>query len=69
MRLLVDAKGAADICGVSIRQWWRLDCAQKTPPGVFLGHRTKRWRVEEIRAWVCAGCPNRVAWKISKGGA
>lgn len=28
-----------------------------------------RWRADEIRAWVAAGCPDRERWEAQRGGA
>ncbi len=69
--LLVDAKGAARLCGVSMRTWWSLHAAGKIPLPVRLGRRTL-WRAtgpEGLDAWVSAGCPARDRWENTRKGA
>lgn len=65
--LLLGAKAAAELCGVSMRTWWALNSAGKTPLPVRLGGRTL-WRTAEIAAWIEAGCPARDRWHSMKGG-
>ena len=65
--MLLDAKAAAKVCGVSVRTWWALHAAGKTPLPVRLGRRTL-WRAEELAAWCRAGCPARDRWTTLKGG-
>lgn len=65
--LLLGAKAAAELCGVSPRTWWALHSAGKTPLAVHLGRRTL-WRAAEIAAWIEVGCPARDRWCSVKGG-
>src|SRR5205823_13728010 len=69
--LLVSAPHAARLSGVSEATWWRLHAAAKVPRPIKLGGRTL-WRVEELRRWIEAGCPDRRAWEAiqasRKGG-
>jgi predicted DNA-binding transcriptional regulator AlpA len=65
--LLLGARQAAPLCGVSVPTWWRLNSAGKTPAAVKLGHRTL-WRADELRAWVEAGCPSREEWEAHGNG-
>ncbi len=60
--ILISATCAAALCGVSIRQWWRWDSGGATPRSVRIGS-TKRWRREELLAWITAGCPSREEWQ------
>jgi predicted DNA-binding transcriptional regulator AlpA len=60
--LLVDAKEAARICGISEASWYRLKSAGKLPLPVRLGGRVL-WRVEELRRWTVAGCPDLRTWQ------
>jgi predicted DNA-binding transcriptional regulator AlpA len=62
-RLALPAKDAADLVGVSRAQWWKLHASGKIPLPVYLGTKAPRWRVEELRAWLAAGCPDRLAWQ------
>ena len=61
--LLISAKDAAALCGMSLRTWWRKDSAGHVPAAVRIGGGSmKRWRVEELRCWCEAGCPPRNEW-------
>ena len=66
-QLLVGAKTAADMCGVSRSSWWALHAAGRVPLPVRLGRRTL-WRASELAAWCEAGCPARGRWEAMKGG-
>ena len=63
--LLLSAREAAAQCGVSPRTWRTWDIAGKIPCAICVG-RSKFWRPEELRAWVAAGCPDRVTWEALK---
>ncbi len=56
--LLLSATQAANLCGISVRQWWRWDSSGKIPRAVMIGC-TKRWRRIELEKWVEEGCPSR----------
>lgn len=60
--LLVPAPVAGSLCGRSEASWWRDHAAGRIPAPVKLGGRTL-WRVEELREWVAAGCPDRRTWE------
>jgi len=60
--LLLRACEAARLCGISLPSWWRLVAAAKVPAAIKIGHST-RWRAEELRRWVTAGCPSREEWE------
>ena len=47
--------------GVSLRAWRRWDASGRIPRAVAIG-RLKRWRRNELEAWVEAGCPSRDEW-------
>lgn len=59
--MLIGAGDVARELGVSIKTVRRLDLARKLPRPVRLG-RTVRWRRQELRDWVLAGCPRRDEW-------
>lgn len=61
---LLSASESAALCGVSVRQWWRWDSSGKIPAAVKIGS-TKRWRRDELRQWIDAGCPLRMEWEFS----
>jgi predicted DNA-binding transcriptional regulator AlpA len=68
--LLLPAKQAAALCGVSVRTWWRMQSAAKVPAPVQVNGRPL-WRTQELQAWVEAGCPDRKTWESlrkAKGG-
>ena len=60
--LLATARTAAAMCGISLRTWRTWDAAGRIPQPVRIG-RSTRWRVDELRAWVEAGCPRRAEWE------
>jgi predicted DNA-binding transcriptional regulator AlpA len=63
--LLVPAREAGRLCGRSEASWWRDHAASRVPSPVRLGGRTL-WRVQELRDWVGAGCPDRRTWEVLK---
>jgi predicted DNA-binding transcriptional regulator AlpA len=66
--LAVPADGAAELCGVSRSQWWKLHSAGKVPLPIYLGSKAPRWRVEELRLWLAAGAPDRTTWLKMREG-
>jgi predicted DNA-binding transcriptional regulator AlpA len=62
----VDPRGAGQFCGVSRSQWWKLHSSGKVPLPVYLGSKAPRWRIDELRAWLAAGCPCRQEWQRMK---
>jgi len=61
-RLAGTAENAATACGVSRSQWWKLHASGKVPAPVRLGAKAPRWRMDELRQWLAAGCPDRLTW-------
>ena len=59
--LLVPAPEAARLCGISEATWYRLKAAGKLPLPLRLGRVL--WRVEELRRWCAAGCPDQRTWQ------
>jgi len=57
--LLVSARKAAALIDVSASTWARLQAAGKIPRPIKLTGGTVRWRIDDLRAWAAAGCPNR----------
>lgn len=60
--LLVSAREASALCGKSLRTWRTWDAGGLIPRPVRIG-RSTFWRTEELRDWVAAGCPRRLAWE------
>ena len=67
-RLALPAKDAAVMLGISRAQLWKLHSQGKVPLPVRLGTKAPRWRVDELRAWLAAGCPDRQTWEKLRGG-
>lgn len=63
--LLIDIKDLARLLTCSIRTARRMDISGKLPLPVRPS-RNRRWRLEEIRQWVDAGCPKRARWDAIK---
>jgi predicted DNA-binding transcriptional regulator AlpA len=62
---LVDARIAARLCSVGKTLWFKLHSSGRCPMPVKLGRRTL-WNIQELRAWVDAGCPCRLTWETMK---
>jgi predicted DNA-binding transcriptional regulator AlpA len=56
--LLVTAKVVARLLNVSTRSLWRMKSAGNIPSPVRVGSAV-RWRIDEIKAWIAAGCPKQ----------
>jgi hypothetical protein len=53
------------MCGISASSWFRLKAAGKTPGAVRLGGAT-RYRIDDLKAWVAMGCPDRKTFEARK---
>ena len=60
--LLLDAKSAAQLLGVSESSYWKLHSQGRVPLPLRLSERIVRWRRDELEHWVRAGCPARANW-------
>ena len=60
---LLSAQALADLLAISPRTLRRLDSAGRLPRAVRIGPQVKRWRRDEIFAWIEAGCPLRKQWE------
>lgn len=60
--LLLRASDAAALCKVSLRTWRAWDATGKVPQPLRIG-RAVFWRLDELRVWVAAGCPDRETWQ------
>jgi len=59
--LVADAKGLAKLLGLGVRTIRTHDAAGKLPKPLKLGGRVV-WRLDELRAWLDAGAPDRATW-------
>ena len=63
--LLLSAKEAAKILGVSPAFFYSLHNSGKVPLPRRLGRR-RLWSVQELKDWIAAGCPGRAEWQNKK---
>jgi predicted DNA-binding transcriptional regulator AlpA len=61
-QLCVDRAGLGLMLNLSERQIARMDAAGQIPAPLRFGRRSKRWNVEEVKAWIAAGAPPRSRW-------
>ena len=67
-RLALPAAEVAKLLGISQRHLWALNSSGRLPRPLRFG-RAVRWPVEELRAWLAAGAPQRSRWEaLRKGG-
>jgi hypothetical protein len=60
--LLLNGKAVAAALSIGLSLLYQMDrSGQLGPMGLRLGRR-RLWRLEELRAWVQAGCPRRELW-------
>jgi excisionase family DNA binding protein len=64
--LLIDAREVASQLGLSERSVWRFARTGRIPRPMVLG-RARRWRSEEVRAWIDAGCPDGRTGRTTEG--
>ena len=60
--LLLRAPRAAALLNTSVRTLRTLNATGRIPRAIRLG-RSTYWRPDELKAWVTAGCPDRVTWQ------
>lgn len=54
--LLLRAKDAAQVCGLSVSTWYAMMSAGRTPQSLKLG-KARLWRTDILRRWVGENCP------------
>lgn len=59
--MLITARDAWALCGLSRAAWYKANAAGKVPRPVKIGGAT-RWRRDELVRWIEAGCPSRNRW-------
>jgi len=62
-RLLISAAELGKLLGVNKSTVWNWHSSGRIPMPVHIGGTT-RWKAEEIRRWVEAGCPPRAQWEL-----
>ena len=68
--LLIDAREAARLLSVHPNTLRKMATAGTLGPRPLHLGRALRWRADELRAWVQAGCPPRCRWEWPpQGGA
>ena len=60
---LINRTAAASIVGVSPATWDRMVAAGKTPAPLRFSQRNVKWRIQELKGWIAAGCPDRMTWE------
>ena len=63
--LALPAADVAKLLGISERHLWSLNSSGRLPRPVRFG-RAVRWPVEELRAWLAAGAPERSRWETMR---
>jgi predicted DNA-binding transcriptional regulator AlpA len=63
--LLITAEQLAQMANASTSTIWRWDAGGKLPAAIKIG-QIKRWRRDEIEAWIAVGCPDRRSWEALK---
>lgn len=66
--LTVDTTGAARLLSISESHLFGLRRAGRFGPAPIRLGRCTRYRVDELRAWVHAGCPARARWIVMQKG-
>ncbi len=67
-RLALPAAEVAKLLGISERHLWALNSSGRLPRPIRFG-RAVRWPVDELRAWLAAGAPERSRWESLRKGA
>lgn len=65
-RLLCSAEKAAAMLSVSRSKFYSMHATGEVGPVPIKFGTRKLWSVEELRAWVSAGCPAREKWQERK---
>jgi hypothetical protein len=62
--VLLEAKRAAQACGVGLTLWHQLNATGRTPTPVKLNSKTL-WSTHQLEIWALNGCPSRdsVEWQ------
>ncbi len=69
--LLLDATSVGRVLGFSRSHVFELHSRGRLPLPIRPGgpNSVPRWRADELRAWVSAGCPSREQWEQQRSAA
>ena len=67
VHLALNAEEVAKLLSVSLRHIHALNASGRLPRPIRLG-RSVRWRADELRDWLNAGCPARDRWEVMREG-
>ena len=59
---LLTAAQAWKMCNLSKSAWYKARASNRIPAPVKIGGAL-RWRRDELKRWIAAGCPTRTAWE------
>jgi hypothetical protein len=65
MKILLNSRDAASVCGISVRVWRIWHKMGYTPLPLKIGSRLF-WKQQELLQWIDAGCPKREVWILSR---
>ena len=63
--VLVDAKTAAQVCGVGLTLWKQLTATGRNPEPIRLNSKVL-WSTFQLQLWALNGCPSRDSEKWKK---
>ncbi|ADB14953.1 phage transcriptional regulator, AlpA [Pirellula staleyi DSM 6068] len=66
--LAIPAVELAELLNVSERHLWGMLATGRLGPQPIALGRAKRWPVDEVKAWLAAGAPDRDTWQAMRGG-
>lgn len=63
--LVADARRLAALLNLGLRTIRSLDAAGRLPAPIRIGGRVL-WRIDDVRAWLAAGAPDRATWEARR---
>lgn len=58
----ITARQAAEMLNIHRATWRQWEATGRAPAGHRIGNKIKRWNLEELQAWIRAGCPKQLEW-------
>jgi predicted DNA-binding transcriptional regulator AlpA len=68
-RVLIGPRTFWTKLALSSATFWRRRAAGKLPDPIKIGGNVLRWRLDEVDAWIDAGCPDRETWNAMRQAA